>query len=529
MEDCPFDPYNFKDALQVNEYIKRASNETIDSLYDKIKLYVKKFNVMDHNMINLLTCTIIGSYFQDRFSTVYYLEMVGANGTGKSAFGDTYESLGYRVVKINNATEAFWIRIFGTVQAGQVTVISEEVDKLDENSNVMAMLKEGYRQNSKVPRMNSDNSKMDFYNPFCFKILIGETSPSEFKARGILDRTFLEKSYKGYPEENIKELRKLRLSPRMKKLLDELIDLRKLVLAYKLIHFNDPVSEVDVNLDGRGEELCGPALELFFNLGASEQMMKELEDTFQHFIDIKNKRKGQVLEAIIHPVIKGHITKDDNTISTSSVWDIITADGIGIKGKLDPNNDNVFYSARYGRLYRNTITKMICDRLGAETEHSRDGDVFVFDYDHFEQIGKIFNESNKIKTRAVSVSVSVSESESGCDPCDSCDPSCGKDSSSNGSNYDKNCNKISNILYNSQENLDKSDIKPDNEGDPFPQDVSRVSHVSQNCNCYYCPEGFEFKSDYQKHVLNKHPKKLCYPDKAYIEEHGLTPQGKSWE
>jgi len=468
VEDCPFEPYKFRDVMEIHEYIKRAHQETIDSLYDKNRLYAKKFNEMDKNTIELLTTTIINSYFQDRFSTVYYLEIVGANGTGKSAFGDTFESLGYRVIKINNATEAFWIRIFGTVQSGQVTVIAEEVDKMDENSNVMSMLKEGYRQNSKVPRMNNDNSKMDFYFPFCFKIMIGETSPSELKARGILDRTFLQKSYKGYPMENIKELKKLRLSPRMKSLLDELRDLRKLLLVYKLIHFNDPMSEVDVNLDGRDEELCKPSLELFFNLGASETRMKELEATFQHFIDVKNKRKKQGLEAVLHPVIGGHISKDNNRLSTSSLWDIITADGIGIKGNLDQVNGNVFYSAKYGKLYRNRTTKMVCDQFGAETEHTRDGDIFVFDYEHFERIGKIYNNSGKIKTKLVD-----------CDTCDPCEHGAGRPtppSTTTTVTPKTSVPTLGDLFYNPD--LGKSTSDQEKEW-TLPPGCSRVSHVSQ--------------------------------------------------
>ena len=47
--------------------------------------------------------------------------------------------------------------------------------------------------------------------------------------------------------------------------------------------------------------------------------------------------------------------------------------------------------------------------------------------------------------------------------------------------------------------------------------------------CYYCPEGFDFKTDYERHVINEHPKKLCYPNKADLELHGLEPQGKEWE
>ncbi|HEX7178948.1 MAG TPA: hypothetical protein VF220_04420, partial [Nitrososphaeraceae archaeon] len=85
-----------------------------------IKSYVKLFNDIDSSTLNLLSTNVVGSLFQDRLSTVHYLFIVGGNGTGKSAFGDTFECLGYRVVNITNASEAFWYRVLGSVEYGQL-------------------------------------------------------------------------------------------------------------------------------------------------------------------------------------------------------------------------------------------------------------------------------------------------------------------------------------------------------------------------------------------------------------------------
>jgi len=92
----------------------------------------------------------------------------------------------------------------------------------------MAMLKVGYQPNAKVPRMNNDNSKMEFFYPFCFKIMISEKSPNEDTARGVLDRSFKNKSYKGTPDFNIKEIRNPQGNIKRQKRFDEMNDLRKL-------------------------------------------------------------------------------------------------------------------------------------------------------------------------------------------------------------------------------------------------------------------------------------------------------------
>ena len=87
--------------------MQRALRETPDSLLVKIKNIVKKFNDVDDKTVTLLSACVLGSYFQDRFSTIPYLIIVCANINSKSAFRDTYECMSYRAVKVTNTTYAF--------------------------------------------------------------------------------------------------------------------------------------------------------------------------------------------------------------------------------------------------------------------------------------------------------------------------------------------------------------------------------------------------------------------------------------
>lgn len=390
-------PYEFKTVDEPQIYLQRALKETPDSLLIKIKTVVKKYNDIDEKTATLLSANILGSYFQDRFSTVHYLIIVGANGTGKSAFGDTFECLGYRAVKVTNTTEAFWFRIFGNVEYGQVTIIAEEFDRMDESSQIMTVLKEGYQPNTRVPRMTNDNSKMEFFNPFGFKIIIGEKSPNENKARGVLDRSFKIKSYKGIPEYNIKEIRNPQGNTKRQELFDEINDLRKLLIMYRLVHIKDPYKEISIGLDGRDEELCKPLLQLFYTLGASEETLKELEETLQSFLDTKNKRKGQTLEAVIYPIVLDAVAKHGERITSTELWHLIVE---SLDGELDPNNANKFYSSDYGKQYRNTVTSMICDKFGAEPEHTREGYILNFNPNTLSKIAKIYG-SGIIKTKSI--------------------------------------------------------------------------------------------------------------------------------
>lgn len=409
LEECPYEPYEFSAKSLNSYYLPLAKKETINSLYEKIKHKVKLFNYVDNFVLNLMSMNIISSCFQDRLSTVHYLLIVGGNGTGKSVFGDTFECLGYRPVNITNATEAFWYRVLGSVEYGQVTIIAEEIDKLDESIPIMNMLKTGYQPNAKVPRMNNDNDKMDFFFPFCIKILIAERSPNENKARGVLDRTFKINSYKGYPQFKIKEIRNPQGNKIRQKLLDELIELRKILLIFKLIHHNDPLVEVDVGLDGRDEEVCKPYLQLFYSLGASKETQEELEQTLYHFLNVKNKRKQNSKEALIYPIVKDLISKHGLRIDPGVIWDEIID---SFDGQIDDKNKNILHTADDGDFYRPTIIGMITDKFGGELDHKRKGNLIQFNKDIFERMGKQYDDTKGIQTRA------FNDGDS-CDPRDS--------------------------------------------------------------------------------------------------------------
>jgi hypothetical protein len=397
-EEYPYNPYEFRTVSEPQEYLVRAMRETPDSLLAKIKTMVKDLNDISEHTANLLSLTIFNSYFQDRFSTVYYLIVIGANGTGKSAFGDTFESLAYRAVKVTNATDTFWFRIFGTIEFGQVTIIAEEFDKMDESGQTMAVIKDGYQPNIKVPRMTNDNSKMEFFCPFGIKIIIAEKSPSEWKARGVLDRSFKNKTYKGFPKYKIKEIRNPQGNPERQKKFDEMEDLRKLMFMYRLIHIKDPYKEINVGLHGRDEELCKPTLQLLYTLGATEDTIKMAESTFQHFLDIKNDRKKDLLEATIYPIVKHMVSPDKLSIPGSEIWDKIAE---ALYGKSDEKDPNLYHSEVFGDIYRITITKMICDKFGAEVDHKMKGNNLLFDYEHLTKMGEIYKNVGKVKTEPV--------------------------------------------------------------------------------------------------------------------------------
>jgi hypothetical protein len=510
-EEYPYEPYVFGNALELPNYLQRAKKETIHSLYQKIKAIVNRFNDIDIKPLNLFSADILATYFQDRFSTVHYLIIVGDNGTGKSSIADTFDALGYRTVIMTNPTRAIWYRVLGTIEYGQVTIVADESEGIEDSLDIMSILKDGYQTKHKVPRMDSDNKKTEWYYPFCIKLIICERSPREYKAKGLLDRSFIIKTYKGSPQFDIKEVRNPQGNRIRQKLLDEINDLRKLLLVFKLYNRN-ALPEIEIGIDGRDKELCKPLIQLFYNT----ESQKEIEETLQFFLDTKNERKQQALEAVMCPILLNEISQNGNELTSRKLFELITEH---LDGYLD--NQNLFYSTDYGKLYINKITKIACDKLGAENRRgTKTHTILVFDKKILSKTAKIYASDRRINTRLVEIQ------DDAYDASDACFMDREPFHIAKEEDY-RNFLTVGNPEHDKQEkdNMFKKELTD-------PLNASLASDASDSpTDCYYCDHRFigSGKLEYEKHIVNLHPGKPGYPGLADIERHGLKPKGFWWE
>lgn len=68
----PIIPYKFKNVQEIEDFIKLADKETIDSLYFKSKTLWKMFVVADREQIILLAADSIFTFFQDSSASTHY-------------------------------------------------------------------------------------------------------------------------------------------------------------------------------------------------------------------------------------------------------------------------------------------------------------------------------------------------------------------------------------------------------------------------------------------------------------------------
>jgi hypothetical protein len=418
VENYPYEPYEFENMDDVLKYRDRALNENIDSLYLQAKNIAHNYNDQNKDKISLLAIEIIASYFQDRFPTTHYDIVLGGNGSGKSSYGDTFTAVGYRVVNLTDPNAANINRILGPIEIGQCTIVSYETGAIDKHPDLMSILKTGYSARGRTSKINDNTRDPEFFFTYCFKMIISERMPNLRDAKGVLDRSFSFTTYKGLPKYDIKETLEPQGNQARQERLNALNDFRKLMLIYRLVHFKDPISDIDVSVEGREKELCKPIIQLFYNTKAQA----EVETTLQNFLNLRTEKKEITLEPILHPIISNLISKEGNEISVGLIWEELK-DTIG--GSADEKKPNEYHTLEYGTIYNNTIGNILEHTFGGRPKHRRFGNTFIFDPEELTRVGKAYNLTTKIQTKIIvdNNDTNVIEESQGisCEDCEDCE------------------------------------------------------------------------------------------------------------
>ena len=64
---------------------------------------------------------------------------------------------------MTNPSAANIYRCLGTIEPGQCSIILDEADKIDKSPEMMAILKTGYQLNGKVPKINTNILRQEFF------------------------------------------------------------------------------------------------------------------------------------------------------------------------------------------------------------------------------------------------------------------------------------------------------------------------------------------------------------------------------
>ena len=360
--------YNFQSEEEINHFFELAKNETLDSLFRKLKLILKKYIDLDDDFINILAADIIFTYFQDKLGMTHYLLIVGDNNTGKSNILLVFSFLGYRPILDVSITPANIYNFGSQLEEGQCVILEDEIGDIDNQFDKKKMYQVSNRTGTKVTRIYDNNnldttkrksSRQQGFFLFGFKMFASEKMPDKIKSKGFLERIIPLKAVPGNPLFDISEVVDGSGDEQFKELYQELEDTRKLFLMYKLLHHNETIPDVNLNIKNRYKQLTKPLIRLFQNTESVNDIIKSLS---KYMIE-KNQEKIDSLDSAILNFIINLVSKYGETLYNDQIWKELK---IKYPDGEIPDKPYSWYLEGYGSISKNSITKICETKFGAK-------------------------------------------------------------------------------------------------------------------------------------------------------------------
>jgi hypothetical protein len=474
-------PYSFASVGDFEDYLQRARNENLDSLYRKVKSIWKKYIDADDFHISLCAADTIFTYYQDTVGMTHYLFFIGDNDSGKSNNLVVLHFLAYRNMMSVGMSVANVYQFLGSRDEGVGTICEDEADDIDENHDKMQITKSGYTKGYPVTKIviTPYGRTQHKYNSYCFKAYTAERTPDPVKGKGFLQRIIKLQCSAGMPQHDILEVTNPAGDDKLQALLDELYDVRKLLFCHcRLLHHNDKILDIKLNLRNRENQLFKPVLKVF----QGTKTFDELLPVLTKYVNEKRTEKFNSYHAYLYKIV-GILLDDDfkrrgqNIIPLKSynVWSFLKHDLEGSEILYKPLT---FESADFGTLSQKKVTQTLIDVLGAKRPN-RHGDsrMLLFDKAKFDRQRKLYD-LDEIK---ITEEREQPPEGNGTDKTDGTDGThsggVGKDSKQSDDAENEETDKEITEYY--EEKVIESNNKDEESTSDTPLHSDNVSHVSQ--------------------------------------------------
>jgi hypothetical protein len=493
-------PYEFSSENEIDKYLKLAvEEETLDTLYRKQKILASKYIDANNTHLTMLAADAIASYFQDKLGQTHYDMFVGDNDTGKTANLVYFQYEGYRAMLDVDITPANIYGFLGNFEEAQGCILEDEADDIDKQPEKMKIYKAGYNAGKKVTRTDISGfggRKTIGWNTYCFKVFTAEEAPDRNKAKGFLDRTFVFHCTSGSPPYDIQEVTNPAGDNEFVELLKELDHNRKLLFSYRLLHYQDPLPNIELSVRNREKQLCKPGLRLFQDAECQEEIGIALAD----MIGQKRGIKRDTLEAKILGVISRIIANrekeeaqrsidgskemewvfarlEPHQIPTAELFDSVRLD---LGGEYKREKDKSFDTEEHGFVSHDKIRRVCVDKFGAEPKRSNSVRYLEFNKEKLEKAKAAYIFPEKVTILQKNVR------ESGSDPSDRDDEVLGYTEGNKEVSEDETNQEVSNNSTKESESMKEIEQaggnghgKEDKESDVYPQTLSSASLLSR--------------------------------------------------
>ena len=179
--------------------------------------------------------------------------------------------------------------------------------------------------------------------------------------------------------DDIKKVMKEEVKTRRQQMIyDELIDLRKLLLVFRLMHFNYPLPSIDIGIIGRDNELCEPLIRLFH--GSEDQ--NAIVNSLQVYLDEKNEVKRNGIDEVVYAIVLDLAPKYFYEVVVDQIWSTLIEELEG-KETYNPDKDSSqkqkYEFSDFGLQYKSTVSRNIKNTFAAKSKHTRAGNILLFD------------------------------------------------------------------------------------------------------------------------------------------------------
>ena len=208
-------------------------------------------------------------------------------------------------------------QFLGSDQEGIGTICEDEADGIDEDRIKMSIYKNGYTTGKPVFRMLEglgSGRRQTRLNTFCFKAFAAERLPDSMKAKGFKERVIELHCTYGFPDHDITEVVNPAGEEKFQTLLDELNQVRNMLLIYRLSHYRDIYPDIKINLQNREKQLFKPLLRIFQNTDT----FNELRPVLSQFVGNKRRANADTLNAFLYHMLTELVVSTNSYEFTSN-------------------------------------------------------------------------------------------------------------------------------------------------------------------------------------------------------------------
>jgi len=292
--------------------------------------------------------------------------------------------LGYRAIYDTSITPANIYNFGSQLEEGQCIIIEDEVGDIDDQIEKKKMYQVSYRSGTKVTRMyennNSSNNKrkssrQQSFFMFCFKVFASEKMPDKIKSKGFLERLIPLRSLPGEPQFDISEVVNDAGDEQFKELYQELIDIRKLLLIYRLLHYNDFFPNIKLNIKNRYKQLTKPLIRLFQNT----ETVNEIINSLSKYLIEKNQKKMDSFDSILLTLVIDLVAEHGTILYNEQIWEELKQKYP--RGKIE-DKPYSWYIEDNGIVSKTKITNTCETKFGAKEHRDKEkGRGLIFNQD----------------------------------------------------------------------------------------------------------------------------------------------------